>query len=109
MMPAASSTGQRADLRGPAASLPRKLSGATIQAGRPTVLCLQRALFAKDIAELKKRTNLNLPCLRVVAVKKPQTRWVAPQWRRQAHLWHDLNNDLVSARGRSGDFRRRLS
>lgn len=60
------------------------------QPGRPTVLCLERALFAKDIAELKKHADLNLPCVGVVAVKRPQERWVTEKWRRQAHLWHDL-------------------
>ncbi len=68
------------------------------RAGRPTVLCLQRALFSKDIAELKKRANLNLPCIHVVAVKRPQEKWVPPRWRRQAHLWHDLKTRLPGLR-----------
>lgn len=75
-----------------------RISWGDYQAGRPTILCLERALFAKDIAELKKRSHLNLPCLHVVAVKTPQTRWVPPRWRRQAHLWHDINHDLAFLR-----------
>ncbi|WP_374384112.1 hypothetical protein [Dongia sp.] len=72
--------------------------------GRPTVLCLERALFAKDIAELKKRTDLNLPCIHVNAVKAPQEKWVGPFWRRQAWLWHDLNAHLPRTRDRLEAF-----
>ncbi len=76
----------------------QKIDWGDWRAGRPTILCLERALFAKDIAELKKRTGLNLPCVGVVAVKRPQERWVHPKWRRQAHLWHDLNTHLPRTR-----------
>lgn len=84
--------------------LAARIAWGDYKTGRPTVLCLERALFAKDIAELKKRSNLNLPCLHVVAVKKPQTHWVAPRWQRQAHLWHDLNHDLAFLRADLEEF-----
>lgn len=69
-----------------------------MNSGWPTILCLERALFAKDLAELDKRTDLNLPRINATAVKWPQEAWVAPTRRRQAHLWHDLNTDLSSLR-----------
>lgn len=69
------------------------------QPDKPTVLCLECALFAKDIAELKKRTHLNLPCISVVVVKKPQERWVSPRLRQQSYFWYDLNaRPLLKAR-----------
>jgi len=74
------------------------------QPGRPTVLCLERALFNKDIAELRKRTNLNLPGVHVKAVKLPQEKWVAPRWRRQSKLWHDLNTHLSRTRRHLEEF-----
>jgi hypothetical protein len=77
-----------------AREMAREIDWEDFRPGRPTVLCLRRALFAKDIAELKKRTDLNLPTIQVTTVKRPQERWVAPKWRRQAHLWHDLNTSL---------------
>ncbi|MBK8161315.1 MAG: hypothetical protein IPK59_22040 [Rhodospirillaceae bacterium] len=84
-------------------AIAREIDWEDYRPGRPTVLCLRRALFAKDIAELKKRTDLNLPCIHVTAIKRPQERWVAPKWRRQAHLWHDLNA-LPALRNRLEEF-----
>ena len=84
--------------------LAKQIHWGEFKADRPTVLCLERALFAKDIAELKKRAELNLPCIHVVAVKRPQTNWVAPRWQRQAHLWHDLNNGLPMLRDSLEEF-----
>ncbi len=77
------------------AALAQRIQWGELKPGRPTILCLQRALFAKDIAELKKRTDLNLPCLRAAILKKPQSRWIAPAYQRQSHLWFDLNHDLA--------------
>src|SRR4051812_26888983 len=69
-----------------------------IVAGRPTVLCLDRAMFIKDITELQKRANLNLPCLHVKAVKRPQEAWVPGRWRRQTFLGNDLRTKLPRLR-----------
>lgn len=78
--------------------LAREIKWGEVKPDQPTVLCLKRALFAKDIAELQKRTSLNLPCIHVVPVKRAQTGWVAARWQRQSHLWHDLNDGLASLR-----------
>lgn len=82
----------------------KQISWGEYRQDRPTVLCLERALFSKDIAELKKRTDLNLPCIHVTTVKRPQAKWVAPKWQRQAHLWHDLNTALPALRDRLEEF-----
>jgi hypothetical protein len=66
--------------------------------GRPTVLCLDRAMFIKDIAEMQKRTNLNLPCLHVKEVKWPQEKWVPARLRRQTFLGSDLRTKLPRLR-----------
>jgi hypothetical protein len=66
--------------------------------GRPTVLCLDRAMFIKDITEMQKRTNLNLPCLHVKEVKWPQEKWVPARLRRQTFLGSDLRTRLPRLR-----------
>ncbi|MBI2255464.1 MAG: hypothetical protein HYU58_12650 [Proteobacteria bacterium] len=77
-------------------ALVRHIEWGETRPDRPTVLCLKRALFAKDIAELQKRADLNFPCIHVVPVKRAQEKWVAPRWQRQSHLWYDLQHDLLA-------------
>lgn len=72
------------------ARLADEISWGSHQPGEPTVLCLTRALFAKDLAELKQRTALNWPTIHVKAVKVPQERWVPEHLRRQSYFNHDL-------------------
>ena len=66
--------------------------------GRPTVLCLDRAMFIKDIVEMQKRCNLNLPLLHVKEVKWPQEKWVPARLRRQTFLGTDLRTRLPRLR-----------
>jgi hypothetical protein len=54
--------------------------------GRPTVLCLDRALFRADVEELKKRTDYNWVKVRATAVKKHQEPWVAEPLRLQTYF-----------------------
>jgi hypothetical protein len=77
-----------------AARLAERVEWLTWQSGRPTVLCLDRALFRKDLHEMRKWTNLNLVPVRATQVKKFQNPWVAPRWRRQTFLAHDLTDQL---------------
>jgi len=67
--------------------------------GRPTVLCLDRALFRKDLTEMRKRSDLNLVPISVAKIKKPQEAWVPPRWRRQTYITHDLDHDIARFRG----------
>jgi hypothetical protein len=70
-----------------------KIDWSSWQAGRPTILCLDRALFRKDLAEMRRWTDLNLVTVRATQVKKFQNPWVKPQWRRQTFLAHDLTQE----------------
>lgn len=78
----------------------RRLAGridwASWRAGRPTILCLDRALFRKDLTEMRRWTDLNLVTIRATQVKKSQNAWVKPQWRRQTFLAHDLTQEARS-------------
>ena len=68
------------------------------QPGRPSVLCLDRALFRKDLEQLRPRANLNFPTIGVARVKKPQEAWIGPKWRRQTYFGYDLDHRLRAAR-----------
>jgi len=77
-----------------AARLAAHVDWSTWTSGRPTVLCLDRALFRKDLHEMRKWTTLNLVPIRATQVKRFQNPWVAPRWRRQTFLAHDLTDQL---------------
>lgn len=77
-----------------AARLAGKISWGDINSSYPTVLCLDRALFRKDVAELRKRLQFNFPTLSAVAVKKAQEAWIPPQWRRQTFFAGYLDGPL---------------
>ncbi|MDQ7248815.1 hypothetical protein [Dongia sedimenti] len=68
------------------------------QAGRPTVLCLARATFNKDVAEMRRRTDLNLAELDTTAVKAVQERWIPPEWRVQTYFTGLVGNELAAFR-----------
>ena len=72
--------------------------------GRPTVLCLDRALFRKDLAELRQRSNLNLATVGAKRIKRPQEAWVPPRWRRQTYFSYDIAHELASHRQGLADF-----
>src|SRR4051812_48437464 len=65
------------------------------QPDRPTVLCLDRALFRKDLAEMRRRSNLNLVTVGAARIKRPQESWMPPRWRRQTYITHDLKHELL--------------
>lgn len=74
--------------------------------GGLTVLSLTRALFAKDLAELKQRTSINWPTIHVKAVKAPQEDWVPEELRRQSFFNHDLKTTARNLREPLGMFGR---
>ena len=53
--------------------------------GRPTVLCLRRALFAKDIENLRERCDLNFVCLSQGHLGRLQHYWISHDLTRQTH------------------------
>jgi hypothetical protein len=59
--------------------------------GRPTVLCLERAQFSKDIAELRTRTAYNWVAVRSTRPKHIQEKWVAQKYRIQTYFTHYLD------------------
>jgi hypothetical protein len=59
--------------------------------GRPTVLCLERAQFRKDIEELRTRTPYNWVTLGATRPKHIQEPWVAEKYRIQTYFTHDLD------------------
>jgi hypothetical protein len=50
------------------------------------VLCLDRALFRKDVAVLRRRTPFSYVDISAKRVKRLQERWVAPKWRIQTYF-----------------------
>ena len=69
-----------------------------IRDGWPTVLCFDRALFTKDITELKRRTEINWPTIHTKLVKAPQERWVPHRLQRQTFFANDLNTTAIHLR-----------
>ncbi|WP_411036291.1 hypothetical protein, partial [Shinella sp. BYT-45] len=51
--------------------------------GRPTVVALTRPLFSKDLAELRKRTDLNFVCINNEFLGHVQKAWCPPEMRFQ--------------------------
>lgn len=85
-------------LRRKAEALAEQIDWSEWRASRPTVLCLERALFRKDMEQLRKRCGLNFVSIGVKAVRKPQEAWVPPEWRRQTYFTHDLDTVLGYAK-----------
>lgn len=73
---------------------------------RPTVLCLERALFRKDLAEMRRRCDLNLVTISVSKLKRPQEAWIPPRRRRQTYITHDLEHDIAWAQSGIAEFGR---
>lgn len=53
--------------------------------GRPTVLCLTRPLFEKDIVELRRHTEVNWVCINNEFIGHVQKGWVPPEMAVEAH------------------------
>jgi hypothetical protein len=85
-------------------NLASRIDWGNLSPGEPTLLCMDRSLFSKDLAEIGKRSSLNLARIRATAIKHPQEKWVAPRWQQQAHFWHYLNTDLSALRPRLEEF-----
>jgi hypothetical protein len=66
--------------------------------GRPTILCLRRATFSKDLSEMQSRTDLNLITLRATLVKRVQEKWIPREWRIQTYFSNFLDNELLAFR-----------
>lgn len=61
---------------------------------RPTVLCLKRATFIKDVEEARSHTDLNLVTVGATRIKNVQEKWIPPEWRIQSYFTDLLNHDL---------------
>ncbi|GAB2179768.1 hypothetical protein [Dongia sp. agr-C8] len=70
----------------------------TWKPGRPTVLCLKRATFIKDVREVRASTDINFVTVPTTRIKKAQERWIPPEWRIQSYFTDLLNRDLASFR-----------
>jgi hypothetical protein len=68
------------------------------QPGRPTVLCLKRATFIKDVEEARSSTDINLVTVRATRIKTMQEKWIPPEWRIQSYFTDLLNRDLAPFR-----------
>ena len=66
--------------------LASKIDWAGARPGRPTVLCLERSQFIKDIEELRRFTDLNWVTLNAVKLKQTQERWVPEDDRQQGYF-----------------------
>lgn len=81
-----------------AVRLARRINWRDSQPGRPTVLCFNRALFAKDLGEMRRHCRINLPTVHTARVKKPQQRWVAERWQVQTFFTDWLHTELPATR-----------
>ena len=66
------------------------------RADRPTVLCLRRSTFIKDVDELGRREAFNLAMVSAAKIKRIQAKWVAPAYRRQTYFYGFLQSELAS-------------
>jgi hypothetical protein len=66
--------------------------------GRPTVLCLKRATFIKDVDELRASTDVNYVTVPATRIKRMQEKWIPPEWRIQSYFTDLLNRDLAPFR-----------
>ena len=78
--------------------LAREIDWRDLRPDRPTVLCLKRSTFIKDVEDIRRRGNFNLPLVRAARVKHAQEPWVAPEDRRQTYFYHFLQTRLAPAR-----------
>lgn len=73
-------------VRAAGVALARRIDWASAVPDRPTVLCLERSQFIKDIEELRQLTNLNWVTLNAVRLKERQEVWVAESDREQGYF-----------------------
>lgn len=66
--------------------LANKIDWTGARPGRPTILCLERSQFIKDIEELRRFTDLNWVTLNAVKLKQTQERWVPEADRQQGYF-----------------------
>jgi hypothetical protein len=74
------------EVRREAARLAAEIDWSNHVPGCPVVLCLDRALFRKDVAVLRKRTPFSYVDVSAKRLKRFQERWVAPKWRLQTYF-----------------------
>ncbi len=72
--------------------------------GRPTVLCLRRALFAKDIDVLRSTCNLNFVCIEQGILGRLQRYWISHDFRRQTHYQYCSSSEYNRDWQRIGEF-----
>jgi hypothetical protein len=70
----------------------------TWKPGRPTVLCLKRATFIKDVREARAATDINYVTVSATRIKGVQEKWIPPEWRIQSYFTDLLNRDLAPFR-----------
>ena len=78
--------------------LARRIDWCDWRADRPTILCLRRSTFIKDVEELRRRGHFNLPLVSAARIKRLQETWVAPDDRRQSYFYNYLHTRLVRDR-----------
>jgi hypothetical protein len=79
-----------------AAKIARSIDWTNWQPGRPTVLCLQRATFIKDIGEMRLHCDINFVTLPTTIVKTAQELWIPPEWRMQSYFTRFVDEELAA-------------
>jgi hypothetical protein len=79
-------------------AIARKIDWSTWQPGRPTILCLRRATFIKDVEQARSRADLNFVTVAATRIKTAQEKWIPPEWRIQSYFTDLLNRDLLAFR-----------
>jgi hypothetical protein len=74
------------------------------QPGRPTILCLDRAQFHKDIEELRARTGYNWVSVGATRPKRFQEPWVAEKYRIQTYFTAFLDDRAAHLKSGLEDF-----
>jgi hypothetical protein len=87
-----------------AAKMAAKIDWGGWRPGRQTVLCLDRAQFRKDIAELRDRTEYNWVTLGATQPKHVQEAWVAEKYRIQTYFTHYLDTWAAHLKAGLEDF-----
>jgi len=89
-----------------AAALADEIDWQGARGDAPVILCLERALFRKDIEEMRKRTGLGFVSVQAARVKKFQEPWIAPRFREQTYFYSLLEGELIRAKAPLARFGR---
>jgi hypothetical protein len=81
-----------------AAALAEEINWQGSRPCEPAILCLDRALFRKDVEEMRRRTEFSFVEIPAARVKKAQEPLVAPRFRNQTYFYNYLEGEFSRAK-----------